>query len=107
MVCLNITLRIVHCISPNLAKKVILSVGETTTMPQNPKFRYEDWGLTFMSLSFIKTATMHMWLSLGQEAFEGGVAPDSPVFTMDGRKSSIHKFMKDNRPLVLSFGSCT
>uniref|UniRef100_A0A3B4AVM9 Iodothyronine deiodinase n=1 Tax=Periophthalmus magnuspinnatus TaxID=409849 RepID=A0A3B4AVM9_9GOBI len=106
MVSLNLTLRIIYFVSPNIFKKVTLSMGKKLTMTQNPNFTFEDWGLTFMSLSFIKTVSHILWLSMGQEAFEGGAAPDSPVITMEGQESSILKFMK-NRPLVLNFGSCT
>lgn len=104
---LHVTLRIVHFISPSLAKKIILKMGEKTTMSQNPNFRYEDWGLTFMSMEFFRTAYTHIWLSLRQEAFTGAQAPDSPLVTMDGERTSVHAFLKGSRPLVLSFGSCT
>lgn len=94
MLALNVVLRIAHLFSPTLAKKVVLRVSEKTTMTQNPNFKYEDWGLTFASKKFIKTGAHYLWLSLGQEAFEGRDAPDSPVVTMAGEKSSIRKFMK-------------
>uniref|UniRef100_A0A3Q3KW99 Iodothyronine deiodinase n=1 Tax=Mastacembelus armatus TaxID=205130 RepID=A0A3Q3KW99_9TELE len=94
MIGFNLTVRIMHFIMPSLTKKHILRMGEKITMTQNPKFRYEDWGPTFKSFQFIKAASRHMWLSLGQEAFLDGDAPDSSVFTMDGRKTSICKYLK-------------
>lgn len=94
MLGLNLILGIIRSISPSLAKKIILRMGEKTTMTQNPNFKYEDWGLTFATGSFVKTASYHMWLSLGQEAFVGGEAPDSPVFNMEAEKTSICKYMK-------------
>uniref|UniRef100_A0A3Q4MQW8 Iodothyronine deiodinase n=1 Tax=Neolamprologus brichardi TaxID=32507 RepID=A0A3Q4MQW8_NEOBR len=61
MLGLFLMLAILQFFSPSLAKKFILRMGEKITMTQNPRFNYEDWGLTFMSLAFIKTASFHMW----------------------------------------------
>ncbi|KAM7410100.1 hypothetical protein PAMA_001514 [Pampus argenteus] len=99
----NFVLRIMHFMSPSFTKKCILKMGEKITMTQNPKFKYEDWGPTFKSSSLIKTASRHMWLSLGQEAFVGGEAPDSLVVTMEGEKTSICKFLKDGWAFTNNF----
>lgn len=93
MITLNLVLWVLNIVAPALAKKIALKMGEKVTMTQNPLFRYEDWGLTFASAAFVKTASRHMWLSLGQEAFVGLAAPDSPVVTMQRRSSSIGHFV--------------
>ncbi|KAM4629103.1 type I iodothyronine deiodinase isoform 2-T2 [Polymixia lowei] len=97
-------LRIMFFISPTFTKKILLKLGEKTTMAQNPNFKYEDWGLTFMSFAFVKAVLQHLWLCLGQEAFLGGDAPDSPVVTLEGKKSTIFKYLHDEfKELVKDF----
>uniref|UniRef100_A0A3B3HWL0 Uncharacterized protein n=1 Tax=Oryzias latipes TaxID=8090 RepID=A0A3B3HWL0_ORYLA len=128
---LNVTLRVLHLISPALVRKLQLKMGEKSTMTYNPRFRYEDWGPTFLTAAFIKEAVTNICRSIRQKAFVGGVAPDSPVITMETERTSILRFMKGacgaseplgvrppdpslpcslcvgGRPLVLSFGSCS
>uniref|UniRef100_G3PEJ4 Iodothyronine deiodinase n=1 Tax=Gasterosteus aculeatus aculeatus TaxID=481459 RepID=G3PEJ4_GASAC len=99
MMGINVLLFISHLISPSLTKKIILKLGERVTTTQNPNFKYEDWGLTFSSFAFVKTASQHMWLSLGQDAFVGGEAPDTLVVNMEGKQTSICNYFKGNRPL--------
>ncbi|KAL6107794.1 dio1 [Pungitius sinensis] len=107
MMGINVMLFVLHFISPRLTKKIILKMGERVTMTQNPNFKYEDWGLTFASFDFVKTASHHMWLSLGQDAFVGGKLRTHWWSAWMEKKTSICKYLKGNRPLVLSFGSCT
>ncbi|KAK2898409.1 hypothetical protein Q8A67_009827 [Cirrhinus molitorella] len=95
-------LKFLSIVSPGLTKKIHLKMGEKFTMTQNPKFKYEDWGPTFFSMAFIKTVASVNWCSLGLEAFEGHAAPDTALFTLDGQKTSIHRFLKGNRPLDFS-----
>ncbi|CAL8269153.1 unnamed protein product [Arctogadus glacialis] len=98
-------IRVLYLVWPTLAKKLLLKIGEQSTMTQNPKFRLEDWGHSFTTLTSLKTVFNHIWLSLGQEAFVGWDAPDSQVVTLEGNTSTILKHLNGNRPLVLSFGS--
>uniref|UniRef100_A0A8C1ER37 Iodothyronine deiodinase n=1 Tax=Cyprinus carpio carpio TaxID=630221 RepID=A0A8C1ER37_CYPCA len=96
-------LKLLSVVFPGLMKKIHLKMGEKFTMTQNPKFKYEDWGPSFFSLAFIKTVLSVNWCSLGLEAFEGHAAPDTALFTLDGQKTSIHRFLKGNRPLLDEF----
>ena len=101
MVGISLTIQILRLICPSLAKKIVLKLGESSTMTQNPNFKFEDWGPTFGSKEFIKTASYHLWMSLGQEAFVGGEAPDSPVVTMKGETKNICKYLNGE-----FWGSC-
>lgn len=76
-------LKLLSIFSPGLMKKIQLKMGEKSTMTQNPKFKYEDWGPSFFSLAFFKTVFSINWCSLGLEAFEGYAAPDTALFTLD------------------------
>ena len=87
-------LAVLRLISPRLAKKITIKVAERSTMPHNPLFKYEDWGPTFASFTFLKSIVGNAWHKLGQEAFVGAKAPDTPVVTLEGDKSSILNFMK-------------
>ncbi|KAJ8375359.1 hypothetical protein SKAU_G00059390 [Synaphobranchus kaupii] len=106
MVMQTLILRILSIVAPGLTKRIMLKLGERVTMTQNPKFKYEDWGPTFATLTFVKTVFGHIWLSLGDEAFVGDRAPDTPLVTLDGKKGRIYDFLKDNRPLLVKdFGA--
>ena len=86
-------IRVLYLVWPALAKKLVLKMGEQCTMTQNPKFRFEDWGPSFTSLTSLKIIFNHLWLSLGQEAFVGLDAPDSQVVTLEGNTSTILKHL--------------
>ncbi|KAJ3599784.1 hypothetical protein NHX12_033739 [Muraenolepis orangiensis] len=78
-----------------MAKNLMLKIGEKATMTQNPKFKFEDWGFSFTSFAFIKSIYDNLWLSLGQEAFVGCDAPDSQVVNMEGKQSTLLKYLND------------
>lgn len=94
MLLMTISINVLRLLSPSLAKSIVMRIGEQSTMARNPNFKYEDWGRTFGSMNALKAVGQSLWMSLGQEAFEGGEAPDSPVVRMNGEKSSIGKFAK-------------
>lgn len=44
---------------------------------------------------------------MGDEAFKGAFAPNTRVIDFDNKEHNVLDFLKDNRPLVLNFGSCS
>ena len=93
MVGITLIIQILRLICPSLANKIVLKMGESSTMTQNPNFKFEDWAQTFGSKEYIKFAFRRLWMNLGQEAFVGGEAPDSPVVTMKREKTNICKYL--------------
>ncbi|MGH0174579.1 UNVERIFIED_CONTAM: hypothetical protein FKN15_009137 [Acipenser sinensis] len=91
----TIVFKALSFVFPDTTKKIILKLGEKTTMTQNPKFKFEDWGPTFWTLNFVKEAVVHAWKNTGDEAFVGGLAPNTPVLNLDGEKTDIYGFIKD------------
>ena len=66
--------------------------------------------------SFVNSmATYQAWLGMGRSATvdalkttrEGGPMVDVGLFHLDGTLSRLSQFMKNGRPLVINFGSCT
>ncbi|KAI1889242.1 hypothetical protein AGOR_G00177130 [Albula goreensis] len=96
-------LKTLSVISPELTKKVLLKMGEGVTMTQNEKFKLEDWGPTFYTWTFVKTVLQHTWKSVGEEAFVGYPAPDTPLYTLDGKKTSMSQFYEGSKPLLDEF----
>ncbi|GCC33099.1 hypothetical protein chiPu_0011566, partial [Chiloscyllium punctatum] len=81
--------------------------GLKTTMTQNPKFKYEDWGPTFFSFRFLKVVMQNLIMSYGDDAFKGYPAPNTRVIDLENKEHKLLDFAKDNRPLILNFGSCS
>ncbi|NXJ12585.1 IOD1 deiodinase, partial [Odontophorus gujanensis] len=92
---------------PDTTKRYILKLGEKSRMNQNPKFSYENWGPTFFSFQYLLFVLKVKWKRLEDEAYEGHPAPNTPVVALNGDTQHIFSFMRDNRPLILNFGSCT
>nr|XP_014347855.1 PREDICTED: type I iodothyronine deiodinase isoform X1 [Latimeria chalumnae] len=81
-------------------KKFLLEQGKKTTMTQNPKFRYEDWGPKHFSFRFLKAISYFTWRNLGDEAFVGQPAPNTPVIDLQGKPHSIFDFVKGKEELI-------
>ncbi|KAG9466163.1 hypothetical protein GDO78_017104 [Eleutherodactylus coqui] len=93
-------------LAPQTMKTLLKSRFEMTGA-QVPKFRYEDWGPTVFTFKFLWSVLQIMWLRLEDEAFLGQPAPNTPVVDMNGELHYIWDFFRGQRPLVLTFGSCT
>ncbi|NXU47916.1 IOD1 deiodinase, partial [Turnix velox] len=92
---------------PEAMKRYILKQGEKSRMNQNPKFSYENWGPTFFSFQYLLFVLKVKWKRLEDEAQEGCPAPNTTVVATSGEVCHLLDFMRDNRPLILNFGSCT
>uniref|UniRef100_A0A8C4S4X1 Iodothyronine deiodinase n=3 Tax=Erpetoichthys calabaricus TaxID=27687 RepID=A0A8C4S4X1_ERPCA len=99
--------RLIALICPGIAKNILLKLGELSTMTQNPKFSFEDWGPTFFTLTFVKSVFFETLANCGDEAVEGEAAPNTTVLDLQGGLHKLHEFMREDRPLVLNFGSCS
>ncbi|KAL6459330.1 hypothetical protein MHYP_G00328020 [Metynnis hypsauchen] len=100
-------LSLLSALSPALARRILLRLGERSTMSLNTRFRYEDWAPSFTTPRFLEAVLRGCWSCLGDSAFVGHQAPDCPLITLEGGRTSVHQFIRGNRPLILSFGSCT
>ncbi|NXC45830.1 IOD1 deiodinase, partial [Penelope pileata] len=112
LILLHVTLSVVvgktmMVLFPDTTKRYILKLGEKSRMNQNPKFRYENWGPTFFSFQYFLFVLRVKWKRLEDKAYEGHPAPNTPVVTLSGEVRHLFDFMRDNRPLILNFGSCT
>uniref|UniRef100_W5KCU8 Iodothyronine deiodinase n=2 Tax=Astyanax mexicanus TaxID=7994 RepID=W5KCU8_ASTMX len=100
-------LNLLVVLAPGLARRIMLRLGVKSTMALNPLFRFEDWAPSFTTARFLLAVLRGCWSCFGDSAFVGFRAPDTPLITMKGDKTSVHQFIRGNRPLILSFGSCT
>ncbi|CAJ0947210.1 unnamed protein product [Ranitomeya imitator] len=93
-------------LAPKTMESILKSRFEMTGANVS-KFQYEDYGPTFFSFKFLWSLLQIMWLRLEDEAFLGQVAPNTPVVDMNGELHHIWDYFRGQRPLVLTFGSCT
>ncbi|XP_078417764.1 type I iodothyronine deiodinase isoform X3 [Cetorhinus maximus] len=80
---------------PETVKRFVLKMGLKTTMSQNPKFKYEDWGPTFFTFRFVKVAARHLLMNCGDEAFKGLSAPNTRVIDLENKEHKVLDFVKD------------
>ncbi|XP_072429831.1 type I iodothyronine deiodinase isoform X2 [Chiloscyllium punctatum] len=80
---------------PEMVKKFMLKMGLKTTMTQNPKFKYEDWGPTFFSFRFLKVVMQNLIMSYGDDAFKGYPAPNTRVIDLENKEHKLLDFAKD------------
>ncbi|KAI4872260.1 hypothetical protein NFI96_007401 [Prochilodus magdalenae] len=88
-------LKLLSVLSPALTRRIMLRIGELTTMTRNPLFRYEDWAPSFTTARFLEAVLQGWWSCLGDSAFEGHRAPDCPLITPEGGRTSVHQFIRD------------
>lgn len=68
----------------------------------------KDYENSIYSLGYLRQCFRSRYLDIYKEAFLGSKAPNPRVLSLDGvRETSLLAFQKQDRPLVLNFGSCT
>ncbi|XP_019334857.2 type I iodothyronine deiodinase isoform X2 [Alligator mississippiensis] len=87
--------KILMILFPEAVKRYILKLGQKSSMVRNSKFSYENWGPTFFSFKYLLFVLKVKWKRLEDEAFEGHVAPNTPVVDLEGKAHHILDFMQD------------
>lgn len=86
--------KILMILFPEAVKRYILKLGQKSSMVRNSKFSYENWGPTFFSFKYLLFVLKVKWKRLEDEAFEGHVAPNTPVVDLEGKAHHILDFMQ-------------
>ena len=93
--------KLIHSVKKDYKKDFNLVMNDTSMTPTD----YEE---SIYSLGYLKQCFRSRYLDISKDAFLGVTAPNPKVLSLqDGRERSLLGFQGQDRPLVLSFGSCT
>ena len=93
--------KFIHSVKSNYKQDFDFVMHDTSLKPSD----YED---SIYSLAYVKQCFRSRYLDISKEAFLGCRAPNPKVLSLnDCAERSLFEFQSKDRPLVLSFGSCT